>query len=130
LAADFADGVLGFAQFEHPAAGAAFLEIVLPATKYLRIFSRRFGPRPRMASKSSTLLNAPYDLRIWRIFSAVAGPIPGTCCSSSDVAALMFTGFNGGFFFPPRTVGEQIKQRKRNKRENRDENEHHAMATL
>ena len=40
-----------------------------------------------MASKSSTLLNAPYDLRISKIFSAVAGPIPGTNCSSSDGAA-------------------------------------------
>jgi len=35
--------------------------------------------RVRMASKSSTLLNGPYDLRICRIFCAVAGPIPGTC---------------------------------------------------
>ena len=30
-----------------------------PAVKYLRIFSRRFGPIPRMASKSSTLLKGP-----------------------------------------------------------------------
>ncbi len=98
LAAAFADGVLGFAQPEHPAAGTAFLELVFPATKYLRIFSRRFGPSPRMASKSSTLLNGPYDLRICRIFSAVEGPIPGTSCNSSDVAALMLTGCPGGFF--------------------------------
>ena len=70
-----------------------------PTVKYLRIFSRRFGPSPRIASKSSTLLNAPYDFRICKIFSAVAGPIPGTCCNSSDVAVLMFTGFGGGFFF-------------------------------
>src|SRR6266446_302021 len=71
---------------------------VLPIVRYLRIFSRRFGPRPRMASKSSTLLNAPYDFRICKIFSAVAGPMPGTCCNSSDFAVLMFTGFAGGFF--------------------------------
>ena len=69
-----------------------------PTVKYLRILSRRFLPIPRIASKSSTLLNAPYDLRICRIFSAVAGPMPGTCCSSSEVAVLMFTGLNGGFF--------------------------------
>src|SRR5271165_743893 len=28
-------------------------------TKYLRIFSNRLGPMPRMARRSSTLLNAP-----------------------------------------------------------------------
>jgi len=113
---DFTGGIVGF--------GAAGF----PTVKYLRIFSRRFAPSPRMASKSSTLLNAPYDLRICKIFSAVAGPIPGTCCSSSDVAALMFTGFNGGFFFAPRTAGEQIKLRKRKRRENRDEKDRRAMA--
>jgi hypothetical protein len=32
---------------------------VLPTVKYLRIFSRRFGPIPGIARKSSTLLNAP-----------------------------------------------------------------------
>jgi hypothetical protein len=83
---DFAEGVVGF--------GAAGF----PTVKYLRIFSRRFGPSPRMASKSSTLLNGPYDLRICNIFSAVEGPIPGTNCNSSEVAALMFTGCAGGFF--------------------------------
>ncbi len=116
--ADFADGVAGF--------GAANF----PTVKYFRIFSRRFGPRPRIASKSSTLLNAPYDLRICKIFPAVAGPIPGTCCNSSDVAVLMFTGFAGGFFFPPRTAGEQIKLRKRRKRENRNKKDRRAMAEL
>ena len=30
-----------------------------PTVKYLRIFSSRFGPMPRIALKSSTLLNAP-----------------------------------------------------------------------
>ena len=63
-----------------------------PTIKYLRILSRRFLPMPRIASKSSTLLNAPYDLRINRIFSAVAGPIPGTNCNSSEVAAFRLIG--------------------------------------
>jgi hypothetical protein len=117
--ADFADG-----------GAAGFVAAGFPTIRYLRIFSRRFGPRPRMASKSSTLLNAPYDLRICRIFSAVAGPIPGTCCNSSDVAVLMFTGFAGGFFFPPRDTGEQIKLRKRKRRENRNKENRHAMAEL
>src|SRR6266852_8676355 len=93
---------------------------VLPIVRYLRIFSRRFGPRPRIASKSSTLLNAPYDFRICKIFSAVAGPIPGTVCNCSEFAVLMFTGCAGGFFFPPRTAGGQIKLRARKRKENRD----------
>jgi hypothetical protein len=63
-----------------------------PAIKYLRILSRRFLPMPRIASKSSTLLNGPYDLRICKILSAVAGPIPGTSCNCSDVAALILIG--------------------------------------
>jgi hypothetical protein len=42
----------------------------------------------------------------------------------------MFTGFKGGFFFPPRTAGEQIKLRKRKKRKNRDEKDRHAMAEI
>ena len=61
---DFADGVAGF-----PAAS-------FPTVKYLRIFLRRFAPSPRIASKSSTLLKAPHDLRICKILSAVAGPLP------------------------------------------------------
>jgi hypothetical protein len=69
-----------------------------PVIKYLRIFSRRVGPSPRIASKSSTLLNGPYDLRIFNILSAVAGPIPGTSCNCSDVAVFRFTGCVGGFF--------------------------------
>jgi len=52
-----------------------------------------------MANKSSTLLNAPYDLRICRIFSAVTGPIPGTCCNSVEFAVLMLMGCGGGFLF-------------------------------
>jgi len=83
---DFAGNVAGFAEDR------------FPTVEYLRIFSRRFGPSPRMARKSSTLWNAPYDLRICKIFSAVAGPMPGTCCNSPDVAVWMFTGFAGGFF--------------------------------
>src|SRR6266478_7351826 len=105
-------------------------DAALPIVKYLRIFSRRFCPSPRIDSKSSTLLNAPYDLRICRIFSAVAGPIPGTCCSSSDVAVLMFTGLAGGFFFALRTAGAQIKLRKRKRREKRNKKNRHAMAQL
>src|ERR1700732_4785301 len=70
-----------------------------PTVKYLRIFSRRFGPSPRIASKSSTLLNVPYDLRICKILSAVDGPIPGTLCNCSEFAVLMLTGCAGGFFF-------------------------------
>jgi hypothetical protein len=45
---------------------------------------------PRIALKSSTLLNAPYDLRICTI--------PGTNCSSSDVAVFRLIGAAGGFF--------------------------------
>src|SRR5216683_7755458 len=102
---------------------------VLPIVRYLRIFSRRFGPRPRIASKSSTLLNAPYDLRICKIFSAVAGPMPGTCCNSCDVAVLMFTGFPGGFFFPASTDEEIIRPRKRIEERSRIRNRHAIAAT-
>jgi hypothetical protein len=77
-------------------------DATLPTVKYLRIFSRRFGPIPRMAVKSSTLLNAPYDLRICRILSAVTGPMPGTNCNSSDVAVFKLTGAGGGFLFASR----------------------------
>jgi hypothetical protein len=48
---------------------------VFPTVKYLRILSRRFLPMPLMAGRSCTLLNEPHDLRICKIFSAVAGPI-------------------------------------------------------
>jgi hypothetical protein len=97
------------------ATGSAFFwEADFPTVKYLRIFSRRFGPMPRIARKSSTLLNRPYDLRICKIFSAVTGPIPGTCCSSSDVAVLMLMGASGGFFFaaaPATTQRNTFNQR-------------------
>jgi hypothetical protein len=41
--------------------GAALGDVLvgLPTVRYLRIFSSRFGPMPRTARKSSTLLNAP-----------------------------------------------------------------------
>ena len=69
-----------------------------PTVRYFRIFSSLFGPIPLIASKSSTLLNAPYDFRISRILSAVAGPIPGTCCNSAALAEFKLTGCAGGFF--------------------------------
>ena len=105
--ADFPDGGVGFA-----AAG-------FPTVRYLRIFSSRFGPIPRIASKSSTLLNAPYDLRIFKIFSAVAGPIPGTCCNSCEVAVLRFTGLAGGFFFAGRIAAQKKRFRKRKEQKSR-----------
>ena len=113
LSGGFSAGRVDFTGRAPLFAGAGF-----PTVKYLRIFSRRFGPSPRIASKSSTLLNAPYDFRICKIFSAVAGPIPGTCCNSSDVAVLMFTGFGGGFFLAELAVTnrERIKHRERRTR--------------
>src|SRR5215467_7067251 len=76
FSADFSGGSEVAAGF---AGGAStFEEFVFPTVRYLRILSRRFSPRPRIASKSSTLLKGPYDLRICKIFCAVAGPIPGT----------------------------------------------------
>lgn len=77
-------------------------DAALPTVRYLRIFSSRFGPMPLMARKSSTLLNGPYDLRICKIFSAVTGPIPGTSCSSSELAVLRLIGAGGGFFLAAR----------------------------
>src|SRR5881628_1663340 len=96
--------------------GGVGFRTAFPTVRYLRILSRRFLPMPRMASKSSTLLNAPYDLRICKIFSAVAGPIPGTFWSSSEVAVFRFTGFSGGFFFAGNSAAENTMLRKRNKR--------------
>jgi hypothetical protein len=90
-------GVAGFG-----ALAGLVADAVLPTVKYLRIFSRRFGPIPRIARKSSTLLNAPYDLRICKILSAVTGPIPGTSCNSSDVAVFKLMGAGGGFLFASR----------------------------
>jgi len=97
-AALFAGG--GFAE-----AGAACAPVTgfllcaaFPTVKYFRIFSSLFGPIPLIASKSSTLLNAPYDFRISRILSAVDGPIPGTCCNSAELAEFKLKGRVGGFF--------------------------------
>jgi hypothetical protein len=101
----FADGaVAGFAKARLLANAGFAAEAPLPTVRYLRIFSSRFGPMPRIASKSSTLLNAPYALRICRIFSAVAGPIPGTSCNCPDVAVFRLTGAAGGFFFAPKAA--------------------------
>jgi hypothetical protein len=97
-----------------------------PTVRYLRIFSRRLAPSPRIASKSSTLLNGPYDLRIRRIFSAVEGPIPGTCCNSSEVAVLRLTGCAGGFFLANAQM-PRVRHRIRGKRIAKDR---HAMADV
>jgi len=84
-----------------------------------------------MATKSSTLLNAPYDFRICRIFSAVAGPMPGTNCNYSAFAVLMFTGRSGGFFVVAGNVAADRK-RARNKKLKRlrTANDRHAMALV
>jgi hypothetical protein len=116
---EFVGGAFGFAQPEHDFAGVACCTPDFPTVKYLRIFSRRLGPRPRIASKSSTLLNAPYDLRICKILAAVAGPIPGTNCNCSEFAVLMFTGCAGRFFFPASATGENSRPMKRIGRKNR-----------
>src|SRR5467141_3413378 len=100
----FAGGIVGF-----DAAG-------FPTVKYLRIFSRRFAPSPRIASKSSTLLNGPYVLRICKILPAVAGPIPGTCCSCSEVAVFRFTGRSGGFFLVASKLWENRRPKTRMER--------------
>src|SRR5207237_10695326 len=55
-AVDFVDGVADF--------GA----VAFPTVKYLRIISSDFPPSPHIASKSSTLLNPPYDFRSCKIF--------------------------------------------------------------
>jgi hypothetical protein len=96
-------GAAGFAGVAGLFVAAGLLcDATLPTVRYLRIFSRRFGPMPRTARKSSTLLNAPYDLRICTILSAVTGPIPGTNCNCSEVAVFRLTGDSGGFLFASR----------------------------
>jgi len=114
-----AGAVEGFVGVEGFGALAGFVaDAALPTVRYLRIFSRRFGPMPRIALRSSTLLNAPYDLRICKIFSAVTGPMPGTNCNSSDVAVFKLTGAAGGFFFAKQ--GErQIDKARAEKRKER-----------
>jgi len=94
-------------------AGVAFVEpafaaAALPTVKYLRILSSRFLPMPLIESKSSTLLNAPYDFRICKIFSAVAGPIPGTSCNCSELAVFILIGASGGFFVASMFVAKDI----------------------
>ena len=106
--------------------GAGFGALPLPTVKNLRIFSSRFGPSPRIASKSSTLLNGPYDLRIFRILSAVAGPIPGTSCSSSELAVLRLTGRSGGFFFP----NAHVHAKRHRIRETRIAGDRHIMSDV
>jgi len=97
------------------ACGAGLEATDFPTVKYFRILSRRFGPSPRIASKSSTLLNEPYDLRICKILPAVTGPIPGTSCSSSKFAVLILIGCAGGFFLA--RTPDEIAQSTRKQRE-------------
>jgi hypothetical protein len=66
----------------------------------------RFGSMPLIVRKSSTLLKAPYDSRIFRILSAVEEPIPGTCCSCNAIAAFRFTGRSGGFASTHKPIAE------------------------
>src|SRR5207247_9245035 len=54
LSGGFSAGGVNFA-----GKGTGFAAAGFPTGKYLRIFSRRFGPSLRMARKSSALLNAP-----------------------------------------------------------------------
>ena len=86
-----------------------------PTVKYFRIFSSLFGPIPLIASRSSTLLNAPYDFLIWSILSAVDGPIPGTCCNSAALAEFKLMGCVGGFFLARTASAQQRIRRNKNK---------------
>src|SRR5467141_5414996 len=115
---DFAGGAVGF-----EAAG-------FPTVKYFRILSSRFAPSPRIASKSSTLLNSPYVLRICKILPAVAGPIPGTCCNCSEVAVFRFTGLSGGFFLVASEFLEKKKPKTRMQRRVPEESIRDAMAKV
>src|SRR6266850_3987674 len=101
-----------------------------PTVKYLRILSRRLAPSPRIASKSSTLLNGPYVLRICKILPAVAGPIPGTCCNCSEVAVLRLTGFSGGFFLVQSKLGEKRRARQTKRKSNRQTERQGAIAGI
>src|SRR6266478_2987671 len=104
---------------DFPGGVVDFDAVGFPTVKYLRILSSRFAPSPRIASKSSTLLNGPYVLRICKILPAVAGPIPGTCCNCSEVAVLRLTGFSGGFFLVPSKLGEKRRARQTKRKSNR-----------
>jgi len=92
---DFVDGVADF--------GA----VAFPTVKYLRIISSDFPPSPHIASKSSTLLNPPTTSAAARFFFAVAGPIPGTRCSSSAVAEFEVYRLRRRFFLGERTSAEK-----------------------
>src|SRR6267142_1156924 len=102
-----------------------------PTVKYLRILSRRLAPSPRIASKSSTLLNGPYVLRICKILPAVAGPIPGTCCNCSEVAVSRFAGRSGDFSLVPGKLGGQNRRpRPTKKKSNRQRERQGAIAGI
>jgi len=72
-----------------------------------------------MACKSFTLLNLPYDFRACRIFSAVAGPMPGTSWSSAADAVFKLTGCRGGFFFAQKPCVAQSTRIVRRKQKQR-----------
>lgn len=90
-----------------------------PTVRYFRIFSSLLGPIPLIASKSSTLLNAPYDFRISRILSAVEGPIPGTCCNSAALAEFKLMGCAGGFFLARAALAQHRNRKKESKEDAR-----------
>ena len=110
-AAVFAGGDFGCAGAVCAPVGAFLFCGVFATVRYFRIFSSLFAPIPLIASKSSTLLNAPYDFRISRILSAVDGPIPGTCCNSAALAEFKLMGCVGGFFLA-RTASAQQRIRR------------------
>jgi len=119
VAAVFAGGDFGFADAVCAPVGAFLLCGVFATVRYLRILFRRFGPIPLIASRSSTLLNAPYDFRISRILSAVEGPIPGTCCNSAALAKFKLIGCTGGFFLARTTSARQRIRRHESKQSTR-----------
>jgi hypothetical protein len=112
----FAGGDLGCAGAAC-ARGAAFLVCgAFPTVRYFRILSSRFGPIPWIASRSSTLLNAPYDFRICRILSAAEGPMPGTCCNFAALAEFKLIGCVGGFFLARTASAQQRTVKNRSKK--------------
>src|SRR6266446_556069 len=115
---------------DFPGGVVDFDAVGFPTVKYFRILSSRFAPSPRIASKSSTLLNGPYVLRICKILPAVAGPIPGTCCNCSEVAVLRLTGFSGGFFLVPSKLGEKRRARQTKRKSNRQTERQGAIAGI
>src|SRR5882724_7331427 len=115
---------------DFPGGVVDFDAVGFPTVKYFRILSSRFAPSPRIASKSSTLLNGPYVLRICKILPAVAGPIPGTCCNCSAVAVLRLTGFSGGFFLVASELWENRRPNKTMERKVPAESGRNAIAAL